>query len=203
MGTRTTRTRSRGTVALSTSRSRPASTPGRRSSRPRRKPAAHDDERWSRRPARRSRPASDEGWREAMSSTEARDQAAGGRATESARRAPADGHAGGPGPRRRRWLVLGVLVVLLAAGLGAAAAAGASSSGSAASGSAASGSSSGTFTWLPAVGATVRQGQVIYRVSGSPAVLLYGNVPAYRDLSEGLPGDDVTELNADLVKLGY
>jgi peptidoglycan hydrolase-like protein with peptidoglycan-binding domain len=53
------------------------------------------------------------------------------------------------------------------------------------------------------VGRTVRQGQVIYRVSGSPVVLLYGNIPAYRDLSEGVTGPDVTELNTDLVKLGY
>jgi multidrug efflux pump subunit AcrA (membrane-fusion protein) len=34
-------------------------------------------------------------------------------------------------------------------------------------------------------------------------VLLYGNVPAYRDLSEGMTGADVTELNTGLVKLGY
>jgi hypothetical protein len=53
------------------------------------------------------------------------------------------------------------------------------------------------------VGNTIRQGHVIYQVSGRPAVLLYGNVPAYRDLSEGLTGPDVTELNKDLVKLGY
>ncbi|MDR3032125.1 MAG: peptidoglycan-binding protein [Kitasatospora sp.] len=44
---------------------------------------------------------------------------------------------------------------------------------------------------------------MIYRVSGSPVVLLYGNVPSYRDLSEGLTGADVRELNTDLVKLGY
>ena len=40
-------------------------------------------------------------------------------------------------------------------------------------------------------------------MSGSPVVLLYGSVPAYRDLSEGMTGADVTELNRDLVKLGY
>ena len=34
-------------------------------------------------------------------------------------------------------------------------------------------------------------------------MLLYGRVPAYRDLSEGMTGADVTELNADLVRLGY
>jgi Putative peptidoglycan binding domain len=71
------------------------------------------------------------------------------------------------------------------------------------SGSPSSGSGAGTFTWLPAVGQTIRQGQVIYRVSGSPVVLLYGNTPSYRDLSEGMTGGDVQELNTDLVSLGY
>jgi hypothetical protein len=49
----------------------------------------------------------------------------------------------------------------------------------------------------------VRQGTVLYQVSGAPVVLLYGTVPAYRNLSEGMTGPDVTELNADLVRLGY
>ena len=61
----------------------------------------------------------------------------------------------------------------------------------------------GTFTALPAAGRVVRQGQVIYQVSGTPVVLLYGHVPAWRDLSEGVTGPDVAELNAALVKLGY
>jgi hypothetical protein len=61
----------------------------------------------------------------------------------------------------------------------------------------------GTITALPDVGKVVRQGQVLYRVSGSPVVLLYGKVPAYRDLSDGLTGPDVAELNAGLVRLGY
>jgi hypothetical protein len=69
--------------------------------------------------------------------------------------------------------------------------------------SSANGSGTGTFTWLPMVGSTLHRGQVAYQVSGSPVVLLYGNVPAYRDLSEGLTGPDVTELNKDLVTLGY
>jgi hypothetical protein len=62
---------------------------------------------------------------------------------------------------------------------------------------------SGTITVLPAVGEVVRQGKVLYQVSGAPVVLLYGQVPAYRSLSEGMTGPDVTEVNADLVKLGY
>ena len=78
-----------------------------------------------------------------------------------------------------------------------------SSSGSSGSGSPGSGSSSGTFTWLPRVGQVIRQGQRMYAVSGGPVVLLYGGVPAYRDLSVGLAGADVRELNRDLVRLGY
>jgi hypothetical protein len=65
------------------------------------------------------------------------------------------------------------------------------------------GSGASTFTWLPQVGQTIRQGQQIYQVSGSPVMLLYGNMPAYRGLAQGMTGTDVTELNTDLVKLGY
>ncbi|HVA07725.1 MAG TPA: hypothetical protein VNG12_13385 [Acidimicrobiales bacterium] len=64
-------------------------------------------------------------------------------------------------------------------------------------------SSAGTFTSLPAVGQLISQGQVLYQVSGAPVVLLYGSTPAYRALSEGMTGADVTQLNADLVALGY
>jgi hypothetical protein len=78
-----------------------------------------------------------------------------------------------------------------------------SSSSSAASSSSSSAAGSGTFTWLPQIGQVIHQGQQIYGVSGGPVVLLYGSVPAYRDLSEGMTGADVTELNRDLVKLGY
>lgn len=60
----------------------------------------------------------------------------------------------------------------------------------------------GTFTSLPSVGQVVGQGQVLYQVSGSPVMLLYGSVPAYRSLSEGASGTDVAELKADLIALG-
>ncbi|MEN3362703.1 MAG: hypothetical protein V7637_6685 [Mycobacteriales bacterium] len=63
--------------------------------------------------------------------------------------------------------------------------------------------SPGTYTALPAVGRVITPGQVLYRVSGNPVVLLRGSVPAYRALSRGLTGDDVRELNAALVALGY
>ncbi len=62
---------------------------------------------------------------------------------------------------------------------------------------------SGTATWLPAVGQVVEQGQVIYRVDDNPVVLLSGATPAYRTVSAGMTGADVTEMNADLVALGY
>jgi hypothetical protein len=61
----------------------------------------------------------------------------------------------------------------------------------------------GTITWLPAPGTVISQGQVLYQVSASPVVLMYGSVPSYRDLSEGMTGADVTELNTALVSLGY
>jgi hypothetical protein len=61
----------------------------------------------------------------------------------------------------------------------------------------------GTVTALPTVGQVVSQGQVLYQVNAVPVVLLYGSTPAYRTLSSGLTGADVSELNADLVALGY
>jgi hypothetical protein len=66
------------------------------------------------------------------------------------------------------------------------------------------GQGGGTLTWLPSAGRVIRQGQVLYRVdNASPVVLLYGSVPAWRTLDEGLTGADVTQLNHDLVGLGY
>jgi hypothetical protein len=48
----------------------------------------------------------------------------------------------------------------------------------------------------------VVQGQPLYSIDGTPVVLLYGSVPAYRGLTEGMSGADVRQLNADLVTLG-
>jgi uncharacterized membrane protein YgcG len=82
---------------------------------------------------------------------------------------------------------------------------GGSSSGGSSGGSPSSGSDSssgGTFTWLPADGQVVSQGQRLYSVENSPVVLLYGSVPVYRGLSEGMTGPDVQQLNSDLVALG-
>jgi len=61
----------------------------------------------------------------------------------------------------------------------------------------------GAFTWLPTDGQVVREGQQLYAVQNSPVVLLYGSVPVYRSLSQGMTGPDVQQLNTDLVALGY
>jgi multidrug efflux pump subunit AcrA (membrane-fusion protein) len=66
------------------------------------------------------------------------------------------------------------------------------------------GHGSGTLTWLPSPGQVIRQGQVLYETgNGSPVVLLYGSVPDWRALDEGITGQDVSQLNHDLVDLGY
>ena len=65
------------------------------------------------------------------------------------------------------------------------------------------GQGSGTLTWVPSAGEVIGQGQVLYKTdNGTPVALLYGSVPAWRDLSEGLTGQDVSQLNHDLVALG-
>jgi len=70
------------------------------------------------------------------------------------------------------------------------------------------GQPNGTITWLPSAGQVIRQGQELYGVNGTPVVLLYGTEPAYRDLAAGtyasdVAGQDVRQLNRDLVALGY
>jgi hypothetical protein len=66
------------------------------------------------------------------------------------------------------------------------------------------GQGGGTLTWLPSSGQVIGQGQALYRTgNGSPVVLLYGRVPDWRALDEGVTGQDVAQLNHDLVALGY
>ena len=61
----------------------------------------------------------------------------------------------------------------------------------------------GSFTALPAAGATIQQGQPLYAVDGHPVVLLYGSQPTYRQLCPGTSGDDVRQLERDLIDLGF
>jgi hypothetical protein len=60
------------------------------------------------------------------------------------------------------------------------------------------------YTWLPAVGDVIKQGQRVYSVSNEPVPLLYGSIPAYRTFYDGMSdGGDVGELTHDLITLGY
>ncbi|HEX4402270.1 MAG TPA: peptidoglycan-binding protein [Galbitalea sp.] len=61
----------------------------------------------------------------------------------------------------------------------------------------------GTLTAIPAAGATVGRGQVLYRVDNNPVVIFLGTTPVYRTLEDGDTGPDVSELNNNLVVLGY
>jgi hypothetical protein len=65
------------------------------------------------------------------------------------------------------------------------------------------GQGGGTLTWLPPAGQVIRQGHPLYRTGDeTPVVLLYGSVPDWRPLAEGAAGQDVSQLNHDLVALG-
>lgn len=61
----------------------------------------------------------------------------------------------------------------------------------------------GTVTWLPAEGTVVRRGEALYAVDADPVALLYGEVPPWRDLSQGAEGRDVLQLERNLWQLGY
>ncbi len=63
---------------------------------------------------------------------------------------------------------------------------------------------SGTVTWLPSVGDLIKPGGTLFRVDGAPVILLDGSTPAYRTLSAAdADGADITELNRNLVRLGF
>lgn len=62
----------------------------------------------------------------------------------------------------------------------------------------------GTFTWLPAVGSVIGRGATLFRVNDEPVVLMYGSLPAYRVLKQGISdGPDVAQLNTNLIELGF
>jgi multidrug efflux pump subunit AcrA (membrane-fusion protein) len=63
---------------------------------------------------------------------------------------------------------------------------------------------SGTVTWVPDEGKVVKQGGALFRVDRKPVVLLYGRIPLYRPLRQGIEdGPDVTQLETALKALGY
>jgi peptidoglycan hydrolase-like protein with peptidoglycan-binding domain len=63
--------------------------------------------------------------------------------------------------------------------------------------------SGGTVTWLAGTGATVKRGGTLYRLDNERVVLLYGSLPAYRELRPGLDGPDVLQFERNLAALGH
>jgi peptidoglycan hydrolase-like protein with peptidoglycan-binding domain len=62
----------------------------------------------------------------------------------------------------------------------------------------------GVVTKLPAEGATVKRGQALYWIDNQPVVLMYGALPLYRTLADGVDdGPDVQQLEENLSALGY
>jgi hypothetical protein len=62
----------------------------------------------------------------------------------------------------------------------------------------------GTYTAVPTPGSTIQPGQPLYRVDNQPIVLMSGSTPAWRTFAPGMTnGPDVTELEANLIALGY
>jgi len=61
----------------------------------------------------------------------------------------------------------------------------------------------GTLTWIAPVGSRVKRGEPLFKVDERPVVALYGSVPLYRTLREGVKGADVRQLERDLAALGF
>ncbi|NUR90324.1 MAG: peptidoglycan-binding protein, partial [Nonomuraea sp.] len=61
----------------------------------------------------------------------------------------------------------------------------------------------GVITWLPAEGAVITRGHAVYSLDADRRPLLYGTMPLYRTLQDGVEGKDVEQLERNLAKLGY
>jgi len=61
----------------------------------------------------------------------------------------------------------------------------------------------GIVTATSDVGAVLRRGDVVVEIDGQPVTVMYGQVPAWRDLAEDDEGEDVLQLEENLVALGF
>ena len=59
------------------------------------------------------------------------------------------------------------------------------------------------LTTAPVKGKDLTEGSVAFSISGRPALVLQGAVPAHRDITPGTVGDDVRQLQAALGRLGF
>jgi len=67
-----------------------------------------------------------------------------------------------------------------------------------------SASGTGTLTWVAPVGSVVKRGTPLFKIDERPVVVLYGSVPLYRTLRDGVSGGaDVQQLEKNLSELGY
>ncbi len=65
------------------------------------------------------------------------------------------------------------------------------------------GTATGTITEAAQTGETLERGDRLAVVGDTAVVVLYGEVPPWRDLREGSTGSDVRQLEANLVALGF
>lgn len=61
----------------------------------------------------------------------------------------------------------------------------------------------GTVTVAAKEGTTVTRGEALYELDDKPVTLMYGPVPAFREMKVGARGSDVLQLERNLVALGY
>jgi peptidoglycan hydrolase-like protein with peptidoglycan-binding domain len=61
----------------------------------------------------------------------------------------------------------------------------------------------GTVTGLPEEGRTLEQGDVVAWIDNQPVVLLYGDLPVWREMREDTEGPDVLQLENALTELGF
>jgi peptidoglycan hydrolase-like protein with peptidoglycan-binding domain len=65
------------------------------------------------------------------------------------------------------------------------------------------GAGTGVVTWRPGVAEVIERGEPVYSVNAEPVVLMYGEMPFFRNLTVGDTGSDVEQLEENLSELGY
>ena len=60
----------------------------------------------------------------------------------------------------------------------------------------------GVITAIPDEGTVIQRGQALFEINATPVVLMYGLLPAWRSLSDGVRGPDVKEFEENLIALG-
>lgn len=67
-----------------------------------------------------------------------------------------------------------------------------------------SATAAGTVTWVAADGSVIRRGRPLLKIDRKPLVLMYGKLPLYRELQQGIStGPDIEQLERNLKALGY